>query len=264
MAQTKSLKCTLLKSRSRRASTICASRYSKNYQVTITPRPGIRNEKDYEFDLRIYDCNQIEEFSPTLNEYTLQPVNVQLTQIQDNLKYIPYDWCSHWSHSLQTYASLAQFVHFFILPFIDIEEHDGAKTFFPTMLPTPGCTVPEIVEEYQGKDCYIGSFHVSEVELRAVITQERAPEDLEFQPILLDIEFDKIAFEELLELKTEFGPSDYDDYLDCFEVIDEKKNTDFKEKEDEFRHWIQSIIPQDLEFKEVYVSSDLNPDQASL
>lgn len=151
-----------------------------------------------------------------------------------------------------------------MLPFIDLEEHSAALTISPSLLPTPGSVVPEIMDTHMGYSCYIASFHVSEVELRVVITQEKSsPEDLDFAPILIDLECEKSAFEELLELKTEFGPASFEDYIKCLETIESEKLGNYKEKGEQFREWIGTVISQDMDFKDVYVNKGY-PDKTSL
>lgn len=169
---------------------------------------------------------------------------------------------------MQTFASLTQFVHFCMLPFIDLDDNPpAALTISPSLLPTPGSVVPEITGTHLGHICYTASFHVSELELRVVITQEKSnPEDLDFSPILIDLECEKSAFEELLELKTEFGPANFDDYLECLETIDGEKRENYKDRPDEYVAFINSIIAQQdtSDFKDVYVTCAIIPDKTSI
>jgi hypothetical protein len=226
-------------------------------KVTISQRAGYLEEPDYEFDLRIYHFDNLEEdFASSLMGFTNKPVLVPLQRILDNLKYIPYDWSIHWSNSMRTCASLAQFLNFCMLPFIEIEEDEAAETITPCLFPTPGSVVPEVRDTYQDKDCYLASFHVSETNLRVAIAQDKAGvEEPDFKPILIDLECEKTTFDDLLELKTEFGPSSFENYLKFIKTLENEKKVKYEGRESEFRKWINTVMNQDPDFKDLYVNS---------
>jgi hypothetical protein len=235
-------------------------------QVMISQRAGFEDEPDYEFDLRIFDFEHLEdEFSSNLMGFTNKPVLVPIARIVDNLKHIPYDWIIHWSNSMRTCASLAQFLNFCLLPFIEIEEDEAAQTITPCLFPSPGSVVPEVRETYLGKDCYLASFHVSETNLRVVIAQDRnSIEEPDFKPILIDLDCEKTSFDELLELKTEFGPSAFENYLKFIKTLEKEKKTNYDGKEDEFRKWVGEKMNLDPDFKDLYVGCPYSRPNKSL
>lgn len=234
--------------------------FQLSVKVTVSQKAGFLEEPDYEFDLRVFQFEGLDEnFSSTLMGFTNNPVLVPLQRIIDNLKNIPYDWIIHWANSLRTFASLAQFMNFCMLPFIEIEEDPNAVTITPCLYPAPGSVVPEVIETYLDKDCYIASFHVSETNLRVVIAQEdkAGTGDFDFKPILIDLDCEKTTFEDLLELKNEFDSSNFESYLRFIKAIDKEKKTNFEGKEMEFRNWVGKIMNQDPDFKDLYVDSKL-------
>lgn len=234
--------------------------YQFTVKIVISQRAGYLEEPDYEFDLRIFHFENLEEdFASSLEGFTNKPVLVPLQRIVDNLKYIPYEWSIHWSNSMRTCASLSQFLNFCMLPFIDIEEDEAAQTITPCLLPTPGSVVPEVREKYHDKDCYLASFHVSETNLRVVIAQDKVGiDDPDFKPILIDLECEKTTFEDLLELKTEFGPSSFENYLKFIRALENERKTKYEANDDGFRKWINSVMNQDPDFKDLYVGDSLS------
>jgi hypothetical protein len=128
----------------------------------------------------------------------------------------------------------------------------------PKLLPTPGCVIPEIRIKFRERDCYIGSFHVSEHSLRLIIAQPQVNDTIETEMawITIDLECEKISFSELLELKSQGGVEAYEQFQDCLYTIAEEKEITFKNNSQSFTGWLEKNLRTiDRDWLDLYVIS---------
>jgi hypothetical protein len=209
--------------------------------------------------LRLFEVSRgYETFCPQIGNLTNKPVIVPISQLLESAQHLHYECHIHWSSSLRTLASAVQFLHVSIIPFLEIDNNEQSRTLAPKLLPTPGCVIPEIRIKFRERDCYIGSFHVSEHSLRLIIAQPQVNDTIETEMawITIDLECEKISFSELLELKSQGGVEAYEQFQDCLYTIVEEKEITFKNNSQSFTGWLEKNLRTiDRDWLDLYVIS---------
>ena len=197
----------------------------------------------------------IELFNDHIAGLTNKPVIIHVNQLLDTVQHLHYEWHIDWSSSLRTFASAGQFFHASLVPFFGIDTNDLTKTLSPKLVQTPGCVIPELSIKYRDKDCYIGTFHVSEHIIRLVIAQIYSGFiETEMKSIIIDLECENSTFCDLLELKSLSGADAFDKYADYMDIIEFAKQEKYGGDDRSFRVWLESIDQKDREWLDFYVS----------
>ena len=212
-------------------------------------------DQEFEIELRLFETSQREFFEGSLAGFKNCPVIVPFSQLVETLRFVRLDYHIHWSCSIRSFSSAAQFVQACLVPFLDFDINSEAKTITPRLLPTPCSIIPEVPCSFNNEECYIGSYHVSENNVRLVLTSLGLSAVERNEPILMDASLDLELFDGLVELKPYFSSDDYQVAHSVLQTIRELRSVKFVSDSYLFKVSLRECLEEDIErqWLDIYV-----------
>lgn len=222
-------------------------------------------DQEFEIELRLFETSQREVFESSLAGFKNCPVIVPFSQLVETLRFVRLDYHMHWSCSIRSFGSAAQFVQACLVPFLDFDINPEAKTITPRLLPTPCSIIPEVTCSFDGEECFIGSYHVSENNLRLVLTSLGLSAVERNEPIIMDASLDLELFDGLIELKPYFSSDDYQVAHSVLQTVRDLKSVKFLSDTYLFKLSLRECLQEDIERQWLDIYVDLtHPAERSL
>ena len=236
---------------------------SSNFQQTTS---------GYLIQLSLFNSTQTEEFEPMLEEYMNIPVKVNFPDLLSVIGKLKFDYQLPWCLPIRTITTEAQFLTN-MLPFFEVTEKQvverGVTTqaVSPAIIYVPGSVYPEPEMKLKNIQCFLCSYHISENNLRIVISPIQPEEKPTFAPVTVDLEYEKSEFIDLFEQKTQLASEWYGDYKPILDSIAKVRAEKTEDNRNGFRNFLRDFYPPEnnkkwMEYQVIHVLSVERVDRA--